>query len=249
MIKILTYVVTVICVFSLGLFGTEKNQTENTVSIQLAKEENTAAEDEIETDFSQEIIEVPLEDKTEIPETNTMQEKIVTTQPTITTQANTQEKKTQETSSSKPKETKSNTQSNSNLQVQPKTQETVQPKEQEKVQTQPKVQTQTQTQVNTETPKQQTVQSQVSNNKESFKENTAIINEIRNIINSNPSTYMKQLGYNIVVDSSIVNLTTGFTYTQTRVKNAISCSFGTIRIYARDYYVGNELRWTEAFIL
>ena len=77
----------------------------------------------------------------------------------------------------------------------------------------------------------------------------AIINQMKNIINSNPSSYMKQFGYNIVVDSSIVNQTTGFTYTDTRVKNTIANSFGTIRIYARDYYVGNELRWTEGFIL
>lgn len=86
-------------------------------------------------------------------------------------------------------------------------------------------------------------------NTESFTVNNTIINQMKSIINSNQSSYMKQFGYNIVVDSSIVNQTTGFTYTETRVKNAIANSFGTIRIYARDYYVGNELRWTESFIL
>lgn len=96
-----------------------------------------------------------------------------------------------------------------------------------------------------------TVPVQENNNKptESFKVNNTLINQMKSIINSNPSTYMKQFGYNIVVDSSIVNQTTGFTFTETRVKNAIVNSFGTIRIYARDYYVGNELRWTESFIL
>lgn len=84
---------------------------------------------------------------------------------------------------------------------------------------------------------------------ESFKVNNTLISQMKNIINSNPSSYMNQFGYNIVVDSSIVNQTTGFTFTETRVKNAIVNSFGTIRIYARDYYVGNELRWTESFIL
>lgn len=87
------------------------------------------------------------------------------------------------------------------------------------------------------------------NNVESFKVNNSIIAQMKNIINSNPSTYMKQFGYNIIVDSSIVNQTTGFTYTETRVKNSITNNFGTIRIYARDYFVGNELRWTEGFIL
>lgn len=84
---------------------------------------------------------------------------------------------------------------------------------------------------------------------ESFKVNNNLINQMKSIINSNPSTYMNQFGYNIVVDASIVNQTTGFTFTETRVKNAILYKFGTIRIYARDYYVGNELRWTESFIL
>lgn len=84
---------------------------------------------------------------------------------------------------------------------------------------------------------------------ESFRVNNNLINKMKNIINSNPSTSMNQFGYNIVVDSSIVNQTTGFTYTENRVKNAIVYKFGTIRIYARDYYVGNELRWTESFIL
>lgn len=239
MIKVLTYVITIICVFGLGLFNFEGNDAENTASMQVAEVENTTAENQTENNSQLELIEDPSANQIEMSKTETTQESIVTTQPTITTQQNTQEEKKQEASSSK---TTGTTQVTSNKQANSKP-------EQKQAQTQPKVQTQTQSQVNTETPKQQTAQSQASNNKESFKENTAIINEIRNIINSNPSTYMKQLGYNIVVDSSIVNLTTGFTYTQTRVKNAIANSFGTIRIYARDYYVGNELRWTEGFIL
>lgn len=114
-------------------------------------------------------------------------------------------------------------------------------------QTQTQIQTQPQTpSESTATPKQVTTSKR---NEESFKVNNTIINQMKNIINSNQSSYMKQFGYNIVVDSSIVNQSTGFTYTETRVKNAIANSFGTIRIYARDYYIGNELRWTESFIL
>ncbi len=222
MIRILTYVVTIICVLSLGLFDSKGNETENNAPMKVAEVENTIAESEAENSSQLEVIEDPTVNQTEMSETNTTQEQIVKTQPTITTQQNTQEKKTQESSSSKPT---------------PTTQAT------------PNKQTNSQPQVNTDTSKQQKTQTQSQSTKESFKENTAIINEIRNIINANPSTYMKQLGYNIIVDSSIVNKTTGFTYTQTRVKNAIANSFGTIRIYARDYYVGNELRWTEGFIL
>lgn len=231
MIKIVTYVVTIICVLGLGLFNLNGNETENAVPMQVAEVENAIAESETENSSQLEVIEDSTVNQTEMPEeTNVTQEQTVTTQPTITTQQNAQEKNTQESSSSK---------------TTPITQVTTNSKPEQK-----QTQEQTQSQVNTDIPKQQTAQDQTSNNnKESFRENTAIINEIRNIINANPSTYMKQLGYNIVVDSSIVNLTTGFTYTQTRVRNAIANSFGTIRIYARDYYVGNELRWTEGFIL
>ena len=87
-----------------------------------------------------------------------------------------------------------------------------------------------------------------NNNTESFKINNAIINKMKSIINNNPSANMQKFGYTIVVDSSIVNKTTGFTFTEARVKSAINNSFGTIKIYARDYYVGNELRWTESFV-
>ena len=86
-------------------------------------------------------------------------------------------------------------------------------------------------------------------NVETFKVNNTIIEKMKSIINSNQSETMKKFGYNIVVDSSIVNSTTGFTYTDARVKSSIANSFGTIRIYARDYYVNGELRWTEGFIL
>ena len=90
---------------------------------------------------------------------------------------------------------------------------------------------------------------QASSNQERFVRNDEIINRIKSIINSNVSDTMRKYGYNVVVDSSIKNQTTGFTFTEQRVKNAIANSFGTIRIYAENYYVGNELRWTNAYIL
>ncbi|MBQ3413829.1 MAG: hypothetical protein IJH39_00445 [Clostridia bacterium] len=84
---------------------------------------------------------------------------------------------------------------------------------------------------------------------EEFRVNQSLINQIQNIINSNPSSMMTEFGFNIVVDSSIVSKTTGFTFTETRVKNAVANSFGTIRIYARDYYKNGQLMWNECFIL
>ena len=61
--------------------------------------------------------------------------------------------------------------------------------------------------------------------------------------------FMKQYGYNIVVDSSIKAQTNQFTYTENRVKSYITYKFGTIRIYAEDYYVNGNLIMTECYIL
>ena len=60
---------------------------------------------------------------------------------------------------------------------------------------------------------------------------------------------MKKYGYTIVVDSSIKNLTNQFTFTESRVKNAIYYKFGTIRIYAEDYYRNGQLIMTECYII
>ncbi len=159
---------------------------------------------------------------------------------------NTQESKQQESEKTNSKIQMQETKTQSSIASQTQTQVPSQASSQS--QTQNQAQTQSQSQARPQT--QSTTNTQTLNqNKESFKINDSIISKMKNIINANPSSYMKKLGYNIVVDSSIVNKTTGFTFTETRVKNAIINSFGTIRIYARDYYIGNELRWTESFIL
>ena len=75
------------------------------------------------------------------------------------------------------------------------------------------------------------------------------IDEIRNIINSNPSEDMKIYGYEIVVDSSITELTTQFTFTEKRVKDKIAWKFGTIRIYAQDYYKNRQYITTECYLI
>lgn len=85
--------------------------------------------------------------------------------------------------------------------------------------------------------------------KEEFKENSNMINTIKNVINNNQSEDMKNYGYKIVVDSSIVDITSQFTYTEQRVIDKIAWKFGTIRIYARDYYCNGQYVWTECFII
>lgn len=88
-----------------------------------------------------------------------------------------------------------------------------------------------------------------STNTEKYVKNDAMINKIKNVIQNNESDFMKQYGYNIVVDSSIKAQTNQFTYTENRVKSYITYKFGTIRIYAEDYYVNGNLIMTECYIL
>lgn len=88
-----------------------------------------------------------------------------------------------------------------------------------------------------------------STNIKHFERNDNTITEMENCIKSNPSETMEKLGYNIVHDSNIVNQTTGFTYSQKRIKDAIKKSFGTIKIYAHDYYVNGKFVETRCFIM
>lgn len=84
---------------------------------------------------------------------------------------------------------------------------------------------------------------------EEYKINEKKIAEIRNIIKSNPSEDMKLYGYEIVVDSSITEVTTQFTFTEKRVKDKIAWKFGTIRIYAQDYYRNGQYITTECYLI
>lgn len=82
-----------------------------------------------------------------------------------------------------------------------------------------------------------------------YKYNATITEKIKQDIENNKSEYMKQYGYNIVVDQSIVTQTNQFTYTNNRVKDMIKYKFGTIKVYARDYYLNGNYMYTEAYII
>lgn len=84
---------------------------------------------------------------------------------------------------------------------------------------------------------------------EEYKINDTMINTIKNVINSNQSEDMKLYGYNIVIDSSIVEDTSQFTYTKQRVIDKIKYKFGTIKIYARDYYNNGKFICTQCYII
>ncbi|MBR3255539.1 MAG: hypothetical protein IKF97_04930 [Clostridia bacterium] len=116
----------------------------------------------------------------------------------------------------------------------------------------PKVQEQVIEQPN-EQPKQEKEQQPVQEkpvvNETKYVRNDAMIERIRQVINNNATEDMKKYGYNIVVDSSIKNSVNQFTFTENRVKNMIQYSFGTIKIYAEDYYSNGQLIMTECYIL
>lgn len=75
-----------------------------------------------------------------------------------------------------------------------------------------------------------------------------MINRIKQVIQSNESEYMKNYGYSVIVDSSIKQQANQFTFTETRVKSYITYRFGTIKIYAEDYYKNGQLIMTECYI-
>lgn len=151
-------------------------------------------------------------------------------------------------SSSKVNEEKTNTKS---IEQKPKTTQT----EIKKAET-PKQVENTTTATNIETPKKEEIkedskptQTTTPANTEKYVRNNEMINKIKSVMQNNESDFMKQYGYNIVVDSSIKAQTNQFTYTENRVKSYITYKFGTIRIYAEDYYVNGNLIMTECYIL
>ena len=84
---------------------------------------------------------------------------------------------------------------------------------------------------------------------EKYVRNDSMISRIKQVIENNATDDMKNFGYNIVVNSSIKNKTNQFTFSESRVINAIRLKFGTIRIYAEDYYYNDQLIMTECYIL
>ena len=103
--------------------------------------------------------------------------------------------------------------------------------------------------INKEIPQEKVLVEENTAPTEEYKINEEKIAEIKNIINSNLSKDMKLYGYEIVVDSSITEVTTQFTLTEKRVKDKIAWKFGTIRIYAQDYYRNGQYITTECYLI
>ncbi len=228
----------VICT-ALGIFFLNKKWTNdkvvtddkaNTSAISnnevVSEEENKIEENKIET------IENKTEQETTEQESETIEVDNQAVFETSNKNISTNKSNTQTT-----KQEQSKTQSES-VPAQSNTQEIVQ---EPQVQEQPVIQQEPEPEpVIPDTPKEDVVE---------YKENTAMINNIKNAINNNVSEDMQTYGYNVVVDSSIVNLTNQFTFSEKRVADKIKSKFGTIRIYARDYYLNGSYVWTECYVI
>lgn len=159
--------------------------------------------------------------------------------------------------SNKPTETKpqvsSERQNNKPIETKPKATTQVETK---KVETPKNTENKSTVTSTTETPKKEEIkedskptQTTTPANTEKYVRNDEMINKINGVMQNNESDFMKQYGYNIVVDSSIKEQTNQFTYTESRVINYLKYKFGTIRIYAEDYYKNGNLIMTMCYIL
>lgn len=99
------------------------------------------------------------------------------------------------------------------------------------------------------TEKEQEIKEEIKQDVEEYKINNQMINKLKEIIKNNETEDMKNYGYEIVVDSSIVELTNQFTLTEQRAINKIRLKYGTIRIYSQDYYFNGEYITTQCFII
>ena len=137
-------------------------------------------------------------------------------------------------------------------QQKPNTQNQVNNKAQVQENTQEKTNIKNNNQLNTQTHTnvENTQQKQVpKNNVSTYVENTEIINRMTEVIENNETDDMKKYGYTIQPTSSIVDATSEFSFTKQRVKDKIKHKFGTIKIYARDYYINGVFQYTECFII
>ena len=105
-----------------------------------------------------------------------------------------------------------------------------------------------------ETPKEKVEEIQIEKEKdtiniEEFRVNNEMIEKIKNAINQNPSQSMLDYGYTVIVDSTIVEYTNHFTYTDKRIVDKLVRRYDEIKIYAQDYYIDGKYLWTECYIL
>ena len=258
--KILIGVIVVLSLFDLTCFAFA---TSNNVKTYIAKKmDNSNVQESTINELP--IENIAIENKTA---ENTTIENSVSEKPTNTVNDDVKEKTETQKAPEVKKETssKTHTKSAENKKTESKKESTNKVQEQSKTKTETttpttkKATTQAQTQTTTQAQSQNTQEknttekpiqttTEKAKDEEKYVRNDAMINKIREVIKNNESEYMKEYGYTIVVDSSIKEKTNQFTFTETRVKGYITYKFGTIKIYAEDYFKNVQLIMTECYI-
>lgn len=196
----------------------------NKVTAKEEQKKDFVQKQEITTD-NKKVVEVPRQDQTQKQEQPKTNNQTATEKPKQEQPKQDEQPKKEETAQNNKQETPTQNNQEQIKQEEPK-------KEESKVEKQ-----------------EETKVEQEKKNIEEYKINQEIINRIKTIIKNNETEDMKTYGYEIVVDSSIPELTNEFTFTEKRVINKITWSCGIIKIYARDYYYNGNLVSTQCFIL
>ena len=196
----------------------------NKVTAKEEKKKDFVQKQEITTD-NKKVVEVPRQDQTQKQEQPKTNNQTATEKPKQEQPKQEEQPKKEETAQNNKQETPTQNNQEPIKQEEPK-------KEESKVEKQ-----------------EETKVEQEKKNIEEYKINQEMINRIKTIIKNNETEDMKTYGYEIVVDSSIPELTNEFTFTEKRVINKITWSCGIIKIYARDYYYNGNLVSTQCFIL
>lgn len=196
----------------------------NKVTAKEEQKKDFVQKQEITTD-NKKVVEVPRQDQTQKQEQPKTNNQTATEKPKQEQPKQEEQPKKEETAQNNKQETPTQNNQEQIKQEEPK-------KEESKVEKQ-----------------EETKVEQEKKNIEEYKINQEMINRIKTIIKNNETEDMKTYGYEIVVDSSIPELTNEFTFTEKRVINKITWSCGIIKIYARDYYYNGNLVSTQCFIL
>lgn len=196
----------------------------NKVTVKEEQKKDFVQNQEITTD-NEKVVEVPKQDQTQTQEQPKTNNQTATEKPKQEQPKQEEQPKKEETAQNNKQETPTQNNQEQIKQEEPK-------KEESKVEKQ-----------------EETKVEQEKKNIEEYKINQEMINRIKTIIKNNETEDMKTYGYEIVVDSSIPELTNEFTFTEKRVINKITWSCGIIKIYARDYYYNGNLVSTQCFIL
>lgn len=196
----------------------------NKVTAKEEQKKDFVQKQEITTD-NKKVVEVPRQDQTQKQEQPKTNNQTATEKPKQEQPKQDEQPKKEETAQNNKQETPTQNNQEQIKQEEPK-------KEESKVEKQ-----------------EETKVEQEKKNIEEYKINQEMINRIKTIIKNNETEDMKTYGYEIVVDSSIPELTNEFTFTEKRVINKITWSCGIIKIYARDYYYNGNLVSTQCFIL